>query len=115
MKNKMRISFIALVVTPVLAHKHALLEWIGGKFIWDSKTEPYLATQVNQIDPKFGPTVFLPEKPKAVNAKQPAATLINRLSKKSHQPSKPTVKILLRDEKRTAKNLLYVLSRLFKN
>ena len=50
MKNNMRISFIALVVSPVLAHKHALLEWIGGEFIWDSKTEPYMATQVNQID-----------------------------------------------------------------
>ena len=62
--------FIALLLSPVLAYKHALLQWIGAMVNWDSRTEPYLSREMTQIDPKFGPDVFLSDNSKFAKVKR---------------------------------------------
>ena len=51
-------------MSPVLAYKH--VDWV-------SKTEPYMSTGMTQIDPKFGPDVFLSHNSKIVKVKRSAA------------------------------------------
>ena len=91
--------FIALILSPVLAYKHALLQWIGANVNWDSRTEPYMSPEMTQIDPKFGPDVFLSHNSKTAKVKRSAAV------------KPPKVESLKRDEKRKINDLLNFLNK----
>ena len=121
---KMRIFFMALILSPILAHKHALEKWIGDNVNWDSGTEPFIAAEITQINRKLGPAFFVTKKSKV---KRRAHKFVDRLLKKPNQPFKSKAKVSQRNEKGTIKNLLnrtadkltdltaYFLTRLFQN
>ena len=103
----MKMIFIALILSSVFAQKYALDEWIGANVNWDSKTEPFMAAEMTQIDPKIGPTIFLTKNSKITKTLKP--------KKSRNQPFNSKVKTSQHSEKRTVKHLIYVLSHLFQH
>ena len=110
--------FLALILLPVLAHKHPLDEWIGTNVNWDSKTEPFMAAEMTLIDQKVSSTVFLTKKSETEEAKSTALRDPTKPKKPFNQPFNQKVNILQRrvsSEKRKIKHLIYVLTHLFQN
>ena len=111
----MKMIFIALILSSVFAQKYALDEWIGANVNWDSKTEPFMAAEMTQIDPKIGPAIFLTKNSKITKTKRLALCDPLKPKKPRNKAFSSKVKTSQQSEKRTIEHLIYVLSHLFQH